>query len=151
MSDYVDTVDIEGTQYDIQDTATKQTAEQNSQKAQLAKNGQGFSLTETVLLGTTEDGKPLYKITATGNTGNVTGADAVSLIPPIANLKQIYEISGFVIGDNNAFYPLQYFQNQSSNSVALYSSAVGLYYLTDFSRLKNRPYTASIVYSKTTD
>lgn len=34
MSDYVDTVDIEGTQYDIQDTATKQTAEQNTQDIQ---------------------------------------------------------------------------------------------------------------------
>lgn len=31
MSDYIDTVDIEGTQYDIQDTATKATAEQNAQ------------------------------------------------------------------------------------------------------------------------
>ena len=34
MSDYVDTVDIEGTQYDIQDTATKETAEQNTQDIQ---------------------------------------------------------------------------------------------------------------------
>lgn len=34
MSDYVDTVDIEGVQYDIQDTATKQTAEQNTQDIQ---------------------------------------------------------------------------------------------------------------------
>lgn len=34
MSDYVDTVDIEGAQYDIQDTATKATAEQNTQDIQ---------------------------------------------------------------------------------------------------------------------
>lgn len=34
MSDYVDKVDIEGTQYDLQDTATKQTADQNTQDIQ---------------------------------------------------------------------------------------------------------------------
>ncbi len=31
MSDYVDTIDIEGTQYDIQDTQTKQQTEENTQ------------------------------------------------------------------------------------------------------------------------
>lgn len=31
MSDYVDTVDIEGVQYDIQDTQTKQQTEENTQ------------------------------------------------------------------------------------------------------------------------
>lgn len=30
MSDYIDTVDIEGTQYDIQDTLTKEQAEENT-------------------------------------------------------------------------------------------------------------------------
>ena len=32
MSDYIDKVDIEGTQYDIQDTPTKEQAEENAQR-----------------------------------------------------------------------------------------------------------------------
>lgn len=34
MSDYIDKVDIEGTQYDIQDTATKEQTEENTQEIQ---------------------------------------------------------------------------------------------------------------------
>lgn len=34
MNDYIDTVDIEGTQYDIQDTATKTQAEENTHDIQ---------------------------------------------------------------------------------------------------------------------
>lgn len=61
MSDYVDTVDIEGTQYDIQDTATKQTADENAQEIEGIKTGNDYSLSEINTGKKWIDNKPIYR------------------------------------------------------------------------------------------
>lgn len=73
MSDYIDTVDIEGTQYDIQDTATKAQAETNAQDISEMKVSQNYSTTEHLTGRKWIDGRPTYEKTidcgALPNTG----------------------------------------------------------------------------------
>lgn len=104
MSDYVDTVDIEGTQYDIQDTATKASLEN-------FEEGQNYS-TATINTGIKYmDGSYIYKKTivfTTPTNGNPT-------FPSIAN-SQSYPINedvaefvkayGVVVHDNGVRIPL---------------------------------------------
>lgn len=63
MSDYVDTVDIEGVQYDIQDTATKTTADQNKQDIEAMKESADYSTTEHLTGRKWIDGRPTYEKT----------------------------------------------------------------------------------------
>lgn len=66
MSDYVDTVDIEGTQYDIQDTATKEQAEENTQNIQEVSSKVGYigqAISGTIVSG--------INIATGGASGNV--------------------------------------------------------------------------------
>lgn len=65
MSDYVDTVDIEGVQYDIQDTATKETAEQNTEDIQ------GLEPVDIVQLGNMKPATSNAVATAINNISSV--------------------------------------------------------------------------------
>lgn len=88
MNDYVDTVDIEGIQYDIQDTATKATAEQNTQDIQ------GLEPVDVVQLGNM---KP-----ATSNAV----ATAINNISSVKAIRQRYvatQGNTITVGANSAF------------------------------------------------
>lgn len=104
MSDYVDTVDIEGVQYDIQDSATKAGLEN-------FEEGQNYS---TVAINTGmkyTDGSDIYKKTivfTTPTTGNPTFPSiANSQSYPInENIAEFIKAYGVVVHDSGIRIPL---------------------------------------------
>ena len=73
MSDYIDKVDIEGTQYDIQDTPTKEQAEENAQRIEELENLDIYSLEEIQTAGRWINNKPIYrKVFNMGSLADVT-------------------------------------------------------------------------------
>lgn len=100
MSDYVDTVDIEGTQYDIQDTATKQTADQNQQDIEAMKESADYSTTEHLTGAKASDGRPIYKkqivTTTPEQSATFPGNENSKSILVGAPVKDFISCSGFI-------------------------------------------------------
>ena len=92
MSDYVDTVDIEGVQYDIQDTPTKEQAEENAQDISEMKASQNYSTTEHLTGRKWLDGKPTYTITV--NTGTLPNTTTKTVPLPVQNIDTIIKYRG---------------------------------------------------------
>lgn len=92
MNDYVDIIDIEGVQYDIQDTPTKTQAEENAQKIEELENLDLYSLEEIQTASKWIDNKPIYrKVIATGALPNATQK---SVPHGIANMDKVVKILG---------------------------------------------------------
>lgn len=107
MSDYVDTVDIEGTQYDIQDTATKQTADQNKQDIEAIKESADYSTEEHLTGRKWLDGKPTYEKTV--SCGALPNNTTKSIAHNVANIDKIIKMRGFATNPSDgSFIPLPY-------------------------------------------
>ena len=81
MSDYIDKVNIEGTDYEIQDTPTKEQAEENTQDISEMKASQNYSIEEHLTGRKWVDGKDIYQLTVANFTGINKGAKAVATLP----------------------------------------------------------------------
>lgn len=81
MSDYVDKVDIEGTQYDIQDTPTKEQAEENARDISEMKASQDYSATEHLTGRKWVDGKNTYEFTVANFTGINNSIKTIATLP----------------------------------------------------------------------
>lgn len=114
MSDYIDKVDIEGTQYDIQDTATKQTAEQNTQEIEDIKTSNDYSLPEVNTGKKWIDGELIYRkcVLATNNF--------TSLIPLPSGLDTLVSVNAvqFQLSGNIVLFPY------SGNTVSNYDGFI---------------------------
>lgn len=150
MSDYIDTVDIEGTQYDIQDTATKQTADQNQQDIETMKESADYSTTEHLTGRKWLDGKPTYTITV--NTGTLPNATTKTIPLPIQNIDTMIGYRGCAKNPtSNEIRALPYPAYVSANVIAVFMMENNILIVTgaDFSG-----FTQSYIefeYTKTTD
>lgn len=111
MSDYIDTVDIEGTQYDIQDTPTKEQTEENTQRIEELENLDIYSLEEIDTSKKWVDNKPIYKKTFV-ITSNFT--ESISLPVNTDTLVSIQGI-GIQTSGNTTVFPF------SGNSTSTYN------------------------------
>lgn len=99
MSDYVDTVDIEGTQYDIQDTATKQTADENAQEIESIKTGNDYSLSEINTGKKWINNKPIYRKVI--SYPQAIPAGRIEIPTGINNIELMINIDSLIIEPNN--------------------------------------------------
>lgn len=150
MSDYVDTVDIEGVQYDIQDTPTKEQAEENAQDISEMKASQNYSTTEHLTGRKWLDGKPTYTIIV--NTGALPNTTSKTIPLPVQNIDTIIKYRGCAKNPTlNEARTLPYPAYLADNIIAVYirGNEISIVTGADYSA-----FTESYIefeYTKTTD
>lgn len=150
MSDYVDTVDIEGTQYSIQDTQTKEQAEENKQDIEALQGEVDYSTEEHLTGRKWLDGRPTYEKTI--NCGALPNATSKDIQTGIQNLRAAVKIFGITYQENmSVFRPLPYphVNYNAIIGVNLTNTILTIFTGTDFSAYTNTYIT--IEYTKTTD
>lgn len=150
MSDYVDTVDIEGTQYDIQDTATKQQAEENAQNIAEIKVAIDYSLTEHLTGRKWLDGRPTYEKTI--DCGALPNATAKNVSHGISNL--LFIIRGSItatVPGSGQYIPTTLAPPQPSGAVSFYADNTNLVIMTGVNRSNFAQTFITLEYTKSTD
>lgn len=150
MSDYIDTVDIEGAQYDIQDTATKQTADQNAQDIEAMKESADYSTEEHLTGRKWSDGRPTYEKTI--NFGALPNATSKSVQTGIQNLRTFVKVSGISYpGDRSVFRPLPYPHVNQNAVIGINLTATTLSVFTSMDYSSHTNTYVTLEYTKTTD
>lgn len=150
MSDYIDKVDIEGTQYDIQDSATKATAEQNAQDIEKIETDNVYSFNEVKTNEIWHNGKPIYKKTI--DISPLPNAQQKEVNHGIQDLDELVQMFGSAynptVGNR---LPLPYNSSPPQNGVGIYLTETIVKIQTG---VNVSPYTKAYVtlkYTKTTD
>ena len=150
MSDYVDTVDIEGVQYDIQDTATKTTADQNKQDIEAMKESADYSTEEHLTGRKWINNKPTYEKTV--NFGALPNATTQSYSIPISSIETIVKLTGFATNVvSGVTLPLPFAHIIPENNIGIYASRTTLDIFTGTSWGGMNATYITIEYTKTTD
>lgn len=153
MSDYVDTVDIEGTQYDIQDTATKEKLED----LQILSNSKK-------VVGKDIDGRPIYEQVLTGLTpssGSVVGTRTSVEVPLLSGVEELISAEGYfsvanvkyLIGSSIGQTAGQPPGSYSQSTVILGNNNLGLFIVTNYSNqiITSQKYRLTLHYTLTAD
>ena len=137
MSDYVDTVDIEGVQYDIQDTLTKEQTEENTQRIEGLENLDLYSLEEIQTAGRWVNNKPIYRKVFSHPSSFPAGT--TSIPSGVSNIENIIKIGAVFHAPNRYTWTLPllsaaatevinaYFDHQTSNIVVVSSKTLTEY------------------------
>jgi len=96
------------------------------------------------------DGKPIYRKVFSTNilvpTGQTEGAFPGSLISGLSTVVNLY---GYILANNNFYYPLNYYQNDAeSKAFTTYRPLQGVVTVTSFFRLVDRPAYCVLEYTK---
>lgn len=150
MSDYIDKVDIEGTQYDIQDTLTKEQAEENKRDIEALQGEVDYSTEEHLTGRKWLDGRPTYEKTV--NCGALPNA-TTKLIPyEIPDL--LFVVKGcFTAVDSggNIFFPAPFPYSPAQGSVGFYVSGLNIVLWAGMDRTNFTQTFITLEYTKSTD
>ena len=102
--------------------------------------------TDEKVVGSWIDGKPIYQKTFTGTLEEITSSGVTILIGTIPNIKMSIFAWGYAYG---LFIPSA--NLLSDKFLRLYMSGTNFYLHTNTTDISNRPYYATIQYTKTTD
>lgn len=142
MSDYVDKVNIDGADYDIQDTSTKEQVEENTQKIEELENFDIYSLQETQTASKWIDNKQIYRKVFTGILTVTAGG-----ITTLANISDL-NIETVTAMDCLLEYESRSFTKAAADNGRLYTVATNsIGYFSTIDRT-NTPFVVIIEYTK---
>lgn len=150
MSDYVDTVDIEGVQYDIQDTETKEIADQNKQDIEALQGSIDYSTEEHLTGRKWLDGRPTYEKTV--NCGALPSAATKTVSMGVQDLRCVVKIFGISFpADMSSFRPLPFPHTAPASAIGLFAvgSDINIFTASNWAAYTNTHVT--IEYTKSTD
>lgn len=137
MSDYIDTIDIEGVQYDIQDTLTKEQTEENAQKIEELENLDIYSLEEIQTAGRWVNNKPIYRKVFSrlssfpvGNTNipsGVSNIENIIKIDIVFHAPNLYTWTKPLLSAAATEIINAYFNHQTNNIVVVSSKSLADY------------------------
>lgn len=150
MSDYVDKVDIEGIQYDIQDTITKQQTEENAQDIAEIKVVANYSLTERLTGRKWLDGRPTYEKTI--DCGALPNASVKYVSHGILNL--FFVVKGNLTSKNpsaNQYVPDTFVHTPVASCISFYIQDSKIAICTGSDRTVYSQTFVTLEYTKSTD
>ena len=150
MSDYIDKVNIEGTDYDIQDTPTKEQAEANAQDISEMKTSQNYSTAEHLTGRKWLDGRPTYEKTI--DCGALPNAAIKRVSHGISNI--LFIVKGSLVSKDpvvNQYIFNSFAYTIPSASITFYLDGADILLCTGVDRTEFSQTFVTLEYTKSTD